>query len=82
MPNLEDAMGQLKDRVAAVEFDMGGQLLAFRQQLLIERRLADDRHEAQMKRFDALDSAIHSLDSAIHSIAMKLSTNGTGGAHV
>lgn len=69
--SIAEALLQLKQRLRAVEHDVGIQLSSLQTQMRTERKLAEDRHETQMVRFDSVDAVLQAL-------AIKLSTNGSG----
>lgn len=68
---LEQEFKRLQECVRGIDHDVGLQLSQMQTLIRTERKLADDRHETQMARFDSLDGQLHAL-------MLKLSTNGSG----
>lgn len=72
--SVEEEIKAVKERQRELDMDVTLQLSQMQTQLRTERKLADDRHEMQMQRFDA-------IDAQLASIAAALGTNGSGGRH-
>lgn len=54
--------------------DLKRELLNIHQEILTERKLADDRHETLYRKLDGIDKKLDML-------SMKLSMNGSGDGH-
>ena len=77
--NVVEELQRIRERHRELDFSIGGELLAIRQEIRTERRIAEDRHETLWGKLDAIEAQLTELALLLKNL--KPHTNGTNGTN-